>query len=38
MYAMLDASRGGRVLDDAQAAALHDWSDRIWRQLREEPA
>ena len=38
MYAMLDASRGGHVLDEAQAAALHDWSDRIWRQLREQPA
>jgi 3-hydroxyacyl-[acyl-carrier-protein] dehydratase len=36
MYAMLDVSRGGRVLDEAQASALYDWSDRIWRQLREE--
>ena len=36
MYAMLDVGRGGRVLDEAQASALYDWSDRIWRQLREE--
>jgi 3-hydroxyacyl-[acyl-carrier-protein] dehydratase len=35
MYAMLDVGRGGRVLDEAQASALYDWSDRIWRQLRE---
>jgi len=37
MYAMLDVSRGGRVLDEAQTSALYDWSDRIWRQLKEEP-
>jgi 3-hydroxyacyl-[acyl-carrier-protein] dehydratase len=36
MYAMLDVGRGSRVLDEAQTTALHDWSDRIWRQLREE--
>src|SRR3984893_18955729 len=36
MYAMLDVGRGGRVLDEAQTTALYDWSDRIWRQLREE--
>jgi 3-hydroxyacyl-[acyl-carrier-protein] dehydratase len=36
MYAMLDVSRSGRVLDEAQTSALHDWSDRIWRQLNEE--
>ena len=35
MYALLDASLGGKVLDAAQAVALHDWSDRVWRQLRE---
>jgi hypothetical protein len=32
---MLDVGRSGRVLDEAQASALYDWSDRIWRQLRE---
>jgi len=36
MYAILDVGRGGRVLDETQASALYDWSDRIWRQLREE--
>ena len=36
MYAMLDVSRSGRVLDEAQTSALYGWSDRIWRQLKED--
>ena len=34
MYAMLDVSQAGSMLTDEQAAALHDWSDRIWRELK----
>ncbi|MGE5243092.1 MAG: 3-hydroxyacyl-ACP dehydratase FabZ family protein [Betaproteobacteria bacterium] len=33
MYAVLDTAQGAR-LDETQAAALHDWSDRIWQELR----
>jgi 3-hydroxymyristoyl/3-hydroxydecanoyl-(acyl carrier protein) dehydratase len=34
MYALLDVGRTGERLDPAQAAALFDWSDRVWRQIR----
>jgi hypothetical protein len=33
---MLDVGPSGHVLDETQASALSDWSDRIWRQLTEE--
>ena len=33
MYAMLDVNRAGSGLDEASALALHEWSDRIWREL-----
>jgi 3-hydroxyacyl-[acyl-carrier-protein] dehydratase len=36
MYAMLDVSRAGSLLDPDQAASLHAWSDRIWRELKRE--
>jgi 3-hydroxyacyl-[acyl-carrier-protein] dehydratase len=34
MYAMLDVSQVGGQLDAGQAAALYEWSDRIWRELK----
>ena len=34
MYAMLDVSQAGALLDDAQTATLFAWSDRIWRELK----
>ena len=36
MYAMLDVSQAGELLDEQQAAALYEWSDRIWRELKGE--
>ena len=36
MYAMLDVDQGSRALDEAQTAALFEWSDRVWRGLRGE--
>jgi 3-hydroxyacyl-[acyl-carrier-protein] dehydratase len=36
MYAMIDVDRTGATLDEAQATALHQWSDRIWRELTGE--
>jgi 3-hydroxyacyl-[acyl-carrier-protein] dehydratase len=35
MYAMLDVDSGAGALDPAQTAQLFDWSDRIWRELKE---
>jgi 3-hydroxyacyl-[acyl-carrier-protein] dehydratase len=34
MYAMLDVSQAGSLLNDAQTASLFEWSDRIWRELK----
>ena len=34
MYALLDVSQAGTVVDAAQAGALHAWSARVWRDLR----
>jgi 3-hydroxymyristoyl/3-hydroxydecanoyl-(acyl carrier protein) dehydratase len=34
MYALLDVGQAGDRLDPAQAAALFDWSDRVWQQIR----
>jgi hypothetical protein len=36
-YALLDVGPDGPVLDPAQAAALREWSDRVWRQLWAAP-
>lgn len=36
MYAMLDVDRAGGALDETQTAALQEWSDRVWRELRGE--
>ena len=36
MYAMLDVNAAGDRLDPSQTAALHEWSDRNWRNLRGE--
>ncbi len=36
LYAMLDVGRAGKTLDETEAAALYEWSDRIWRELRGE--
>ncbi len=33
-YVMIDVNDAGKQLDPAQTAALHEWSDRVWRQLR----
>jgi 3-hydroxyacyl-[acyl-carrier-protein] dehydratase len=33
MYALLDVGQAGDRLDPAQAAALHAWSDRVWREV-----
>ena len=37
MYAMLDVSRDATSLDEAQAAALYGWSDRVWQELGWTP-
>lgn len=37
MYATLDVARGPAALDEAQAAALSGWSDRVWRELGWPP-
>lgn len=34
MYALLDVAEATDRLDPAQAAALFEWSDRVWRQIR----
>jgi 3-hydroxyacyl-[acyl-carrier-protein] dehydratase len=36
MYALLDVGGPGDRLDPAQGAALFDWSDRVWREIRPE--
>jgi 3-hydroxyacyl-[acyl-carrier-protein] dehydratase len=36
MYAMINVEDAGQQLDPAQTAALHAWSDRVWRELRGE--
>jgi hypothetical protein len=36
MYAMINVEEAGADRDPAQTAALHDWSDRVWRELRGE--
>jgi 3-hydroxyacyl-[acyl-carrier-protein] dehydratase len=33
MYALVDVTRAGEHLSADQAAALHAWSDRMWREL-----
>src|SRR5437763_16207749 len=35
MYAMLDIDHVGGQLDETQTKALFEWSDRVWRELRE---
>jgi hypothetical protein len=30
---MLEVAKAAETLDPAQAQAMHDWSDRIWREL-----
>lgn len=37
MYAMLDVSQLGGQLDASQTAALYEWSDRVWRELKGDP-
>jgi 3-hydroxymyristoyl/3-hydroxydecanoyl-(acyl carrier protein) dehydratase len=32
-YAMLDVAKAAESLDPKHAQAMHDWSDRIWREL-----
>ena len=34
LYAILDVNSGGGLLDESQTAALSEWSDRIWRELK----
>jgi 3-hydroxyacyl-[acyl-carrier-protein] dehydratase len=34
MYAVLDVSQTGELLGTAEMAALYEWSDRIWRELK----
>ncbi len=34
MYAVLDVGVAGERLDEAQQAALFEWMERIWRELR----
>ncbi len=34
MYAMLDLDRAAGHMSDAEAQALSDWSDRVWRELK----
>ena len=36
MYAMLDVSQAAGQLDATQTAALYEWSDRVWRELKGE--
>ena len=36
MYALLDVAQAGDRMDPAAAAALFEWSDRVWRDLRPE--
>jgi 3-hydroxyacyl-[acyl-carrier-protein] dehydratase len=36
MYAMIDVDRPGGPLNEAQTNALHEWSDRVWRELTGE--
>jgi 3-hydroxyacyl-[acyl-carrier-protein] dehydratase len=33
-YVMIDVHDASQQMDPAQTAALHEWSDRVWRQLR----
>jgi 3-hydroxymyristoyl/3-hydroxydecanoyl-(acyl carrier protein) dehydratase len=33
-YVMIDVDVASQQLGPAQTAALHEWSDRVWRQLR----
>jgi 3-hydroxyacyl-[acyl-carrier-protein] dehydratase len=33
-YVMIDVQTASQQMDGAQTAALHEWSDRVWRQLR----
>ncbi len=35
-YVMIDVQDAGRQLGPDETAALHAWSDRVWRQLRGE--
>jgi len=36
MYAMLDVTKASDRLDPKEAAALHAWSDKVWRELHPE--
>jgi 3-hydroxyacyl-[acyl-carrier-protein] dehydratase len=36
MYAMLDVEQAAGRLDPGQRAALFEWSDRLWRELKGE--
>jgi 3-hydroxyacyl-[acyl-carrier-protein] dehydratase len=36
MYAMLDLTRAAGQMNAEQAAALYEWSDRLWRELKGE--
>jgi len=36
MYALLDVDRTSERIDAAHAAALHAWSDRVWREIRPD--
>lgn len=33
-YVMVDVHEASQQIGPAQTAALHEWSDRVWRQLR----
>lgn len=33
-YVMMDVHEASQQIGPAQTAALHEWSDRVWRQLR----
>lgn len=33
-YVMIDVHEASQQIGPAQTAALHEWSDRVWRQLR----
>jgi 3-hydroxymyristoyl/3-hydroxydecanoyl-(acyl carrier protein) dehydratase len=37
MYAMLDLTQAAGEMSAEQAAALYEWSDRLWRELQGEP-
>jgi len=37
LYALLDVAQAGERIDGAGIAALHSWSDRIWRRLLGAP-